>query len=135
MMAILLALILGSGHPERANTDWRSSGCTPAHSLSTSELSAAEFNARHGDIGASVSLECHYLALGEPEKALVWLRQSAEREPLTGRRYINYLLSEGGKENCRKAVALAEKYLALNWNSIELNDSLRAQQRLANECR
>lgn len=112
MIGILFALAVASGPP----ADWRPPVCVPERRLSASQARAAEVDAEHGDISASVSLECHYLALGQPDKAAVWLRRSGEQEPLTGQRYINYLLSLGGKENCRKAYELAGKHLALKWD-------------------
>lgn len=134
-MMILLALALSSAATNSSTPDWRPSGCTSSDRLSQTELRAAKSEAKRGNISASVSLECHYLALGQQAEALRWLRQSADREPLTGQRYINYLLSLGGKENCREAYERAEKYLALKWDFPKLNQSLHLQWERANECR
>lgn len=131
MIGTPLALVVVLGQ----SADWHPARCDPESRLSARQVRAAEFDAERGDIRSSVSLECHYLARGEPEKAAIWLRQSGEREPLTGRRYISYRLSLGGKENCRKAYELAGKHLALKWDSEELNESLKAQQERANKCR
>ena len=135
MMKILLALAVTTGQLEARPNDWRPSGCRPEDRLTARQVRAAQSEAEHGNITASVSLECHYLAIGKPDEAIAWLRQSAEREPLTGQRYVAYLLSVGGKENCRKAYELTERYLALKWDFPELNHNLSTQRKLASQCR
>src|SRR5687768_9122523 len=106
MIEIILALALASGPADTASREWRPAGCTPEDRLTVDQVRVAETEAERGNITASVSLECHYLAIGEPDKAISWLRQSAAREPLTGQRYVNYLLQVGGKESCDEAYEL-----------------------------
>ena len=135
MMEILLALALASAQPEAPPNDWRPSGCRPEDRLTVRQVRVAKSEAEHGNITASVSLECHYIAIGKLDAAVAWLRQSAEREPLTGQRYVAYLLSVGGKKNCRKAYELTERYLRRKWDFPKLNQNLATQQKRAIQCR
>jgi hypothetical protein len=135
MTAILLALAFASTTAGASSPDWRPSGCTPERRLTVAQLRATETEAARGSISASVSLECHFLAIGKPDIALTWLRRSAEIEPITGQRYVNYLLSTGEKESCRKAYELTARYLALKWDYPKLNANLAAQHKRANKCR
>ena len=136
MMEILLALaLLAPSLPEAPLNDWRPSGCRSEDRLTARQVRSAKSQAEQGNITASVSLECHYIAIGKPDEAVAWLRQSAEREPLTGQRYVAYLLSVGGKKNCRKAYELTERYLGLKWDFPKLNQNLATQQKRAIQCR
>jgi hypothetical protein len=134
MLNIIVALAVGASSPASPSTRWEPSGCASASVLPEHQVHLAEIEARHGNIGASVSLECHYLAVGDEAKAIAWLRLSGSREPFTGRRYIRYLLSVGGNDNCRIAHALAVKYLSLDWLPIDVHREFSTQQKRAHVC-
>ena len=102
--------------------------------MSAREVSVAQSRAREGNISASVALECHYLANGDKDGALTWLRQSALREPLTGTRYVRYLLSAGDKASCRIADSLIKIYATHEWLPDEIRRELSMQETAARGC-
>lgn len=135
MTGIMLALAVSAGSPAATEPDWAPSGCSSKSRLPLREVRLAEKDARQGNISASVLLECHFLAVGDRAAAIRWLHQSALREPLTGRRYLRYLLSAGGKEHCREAHALAVRYLALAWLPADVREEVTRQRDAALRCR
>jgi hypothetical protein len=131
----MLALAVSAGSPAATEPDWAPSGCSSKSRLPLREVRLAEEDARQGNISASVSLECHFLAVGDQAAAIRWLRQSALREPLTGRRYVRYLLSVGGKAHCFEAHTLAVRYLALEWLPVDVREEVTSQRDAALRCR
>ena len=134
MLTITLALALGVG-PAATEANWRPPSCSAGGEMPANEVSIAQGEATRGNIGASVSLECHHLASGDESGAVGWLRQSALRDPLTGSRYLRYLLSVGDKESCQSALELTEKYLALDWLPDDVHREITSQRERAYGCR
>ncbi|KAB8197002.1 hypothetical protein FKV24_003925 [Lysobacter maris] len=133
MLAVILAFALSVG-PAPAEASWRPAGCGVASRMSQDEMRTAEDEASRGNIGASVSLECHHLAIGDESGAIGWLRQSAAWEPLTGLRYVRYLLSVGDKRSCLSAVELTRKYLTMDWLPDDVRREILAQNEKAYGC-